>query len=215
MSHPSLPFAQTWFENAMGENTKSLTNLYAFSTEEELLRAAEQGDATAMLALGINYEWQATHINFQSPQLRPKDLPELEYLSKPKDHKTLKQARYWLMQAALNNQLNGIHEIAFSYSNEAHSLEDSEHKTSLIIKAVAYLKLLNFIFPDTVQPMSDRLSFREDIDKQQLLEQEFSTIKAKWQSDRIEIGMSRDLGLRLPEEVKVIFQLQQNLCRQD
>lgn len=59
MSDPRLHAAKQWMEDSFGVDLATIANIYAYSTAAELLEAANNGDATAMLALGINYRWFA------------------------------------------------------------------------------------------------------------------------------------------------------------
>jgi hypothetical protein len=212
---PRQETAIQWIEATMGVDKATLANIYAYSSEQDLLYAANQGDSTAMLALGINYKWQATHENFQSNVFRLNELPGIEYRKKAFDKDIMTQARYWLMQAALNNQLLGLSEIAFSYFEERASSDDPEVKKSLEIKGIAYFVLVDSMQPIADQLVTNRFDFSDDSDKQKLLKQERTDLIAKWQDDRMNLGMSTETALNPPEEIKEYFRLQQNLCQEE
>lgn len=213
MSDPRLQAAQQWMEDSFGVDLATIANIYAYSTEAELQKAANNGDSTAMLALGMNYRWFALHTTFQSPRLRPKDLPEVVYTQKPLDKKIMDKARYWLMQAALNNQLAGLTELAYSYVDEAGDVDDMEAKKALEISAFAYLTLV-----DSMQPIGQRTipaKFCGVKDKEQLtlFKNKQAELITQWREDRSNLGLNESLELNPSKDVIEFLALQRNVCR--
>jgi len=212
-SDPRQQAAHQWMDDSFGVDVDTIANIYAYSSEADLLQAAENGDSTAMLALGMNYKWFAIHDNFQSQRLRPKDLPNVIYTVKPFDKNIMKKARHWLMQAALNNQLVGLTELAFSYADEKNHTEDSEEKQALEINFLGYFTLVDSMQPSVEKTISADLFYAYDKEKQKSLEKKKAELMTQWREDRRKLGQKESLELNPSKEVIGYLELQKNLCR--
>tara|TARA_R110000751_G_scaffold55606_4_gene119366 strand:+ start:161970 stop:162890 length:921 start_codon:yes stop_codon:yes gene_type:complete len=212
-SDPRQKAVYQWLEESFGVDLDTIANIYAYSSETELLQAAQKGDSTAMLALGINYKWYAFHDNFQSDRLRPKDLPEVSYTVKPLDKNIMDKARYWLMQAALNNQLIGLNELAFSYADEKNHTEDMKEKQALEINFLAYFALVDALQPSTEKTIPTNLFYVDEKAKQKSLENKMAELVTQWREDRLKMGQNESLELNPSKEIINYLELQKNLCR--
>jgi hypothetical protein len=212
-SDPRQQAVHQWIEDSFGVDIDTIANIYAYSTEDDLLQAATNGDSTAMLALGMNYKWFAIHDNFQSQRLRPKDLPDATYTVKPFDKNIMNKARYWLMQAALNNQLTGLTELAFSYADEKKHTDNIEQKQVLEINFLGYFTLVDSLQPSAWKTIPTNLLFADDIEKQKLLEKKQEALITQWREDRRKLGLDESLELTPSKEVREYLDLQRNLCR--
>ncbi|MEP1448172.1 MAG: hypothetical protein ABJK37_18860 [Paraglaciecola sp.] len=202
-----------WIEDSGGIDIATLANIYAYSSEADLLQAAKNGDSTAMLALGINYKWHAIHENFQADRLRPKDQPDIVYTLKPLDKNIMKKARYWLMQAALNNQLKGLSELAFSYIDEKNQSESIKEKQTLELNFLAYFSLVDYMQPSSEKTMPANLFYVDDKEKQESLENKLEELVTQWRKDRLKMGQNENLELNPSKEVMQYLKLQRTLCR--
>lgn len=212
-SDPRQQAAHQWMNDSFGVDIETIANIYAYSSETDLLQAAQKGDSTAMLALGINYKWFATHDNFQSDRLRPKELPVVIYTDKPLDKNIMNKARYWLMQAALNNQLIGLTELAFSYADEKNLTNDTKEKRDLEINFLAYFSLVDLLQPSPEKSIPADLFYADNKENQKLLEKKQAELIAQWHEARSELGQNESLELTPAKEVIEYLALQKNLCR--
>lgn len=212
-SDPRQQAVHQWLEDSFGVDVDTIANIYAYSSEADLLHAAKNGDSTAMLALGMNYKWLALHDNFQSRRLRPKDLPDAIYIVKPFDKNIMNKARYWLMQAALNNQLIALTELAFSYADEKKHTDDIEEKQALEINFLGYFTLVDSLQPNNWKTIPTDILYADDNEKQKLLEKKQDELISQWREDRSKLALDESLELTPSKEVRDYLDLQRNLCR--
>lgn len=125
----------------------------------------------------------------------------------------MNQARYWLMQAALNNQLVGLTELAYSYTDEINHTDNTAQKQTLEFNAFAYFTLVDSMQPITERTLPTEFAYTKDKEKLKLFKNKQAELITQWREDRNNLGLKESLELNPSKDVIEFLALQRNVCR--
>lgn len=115
------------------------------------------------------------------------------------------------MQAALNNQLIGLSELAFSYIDEKNQSENIKEKQTLELNFLAYFSLVDYMQPSSENTMPANLFYVDDKEKQESLENKLEELDTQWRKDRLKVGQNENLELNPSKDGYAIPKITENV----
>lgn len=199
LSTKELSVVQYW-ELEHGLSVEYLADVYGLHSESDLLDAAESGDADAMLALGLNYLFNARHESFRARLLfNPNERPS-SFKAKALDKGILKKAYDWLWQAAINGKLIAFHYLGESMEDE-QKWQKQQDDVLLAAKTTAHKLMIKSLLPHSMMRNETRVRYSEMLHEPQV-QQQLAALKASWAAEREQQGLDPISQIPVPEEVQ-------------
>jgi hypothetical protein len=217
------------FEKFASENTLHPSSVPQYLTkldENELIAEFEAGNASAAYVLGMNIFFSSYNTTFHHPSLTMGMLVDSNKSTKLNVDR-LNEARKWLWVSAINGVGAGLGEIAATYGME-HDFLDADYQTNqgdladieknlkaLKVKQLSYNLLYVEVAPQVYDLFGVGMEhYKSQLEKIEIENKEriYKGIETQWVDDRFDFGQSKEIELKVPDEIKIAAHKNLNQC---